>query len=359
MKRIITLSLIIIGSFLYAQQRPHYSQYMINQFLVNPAVAGAEQHHELKFGNRSQWLGFQNSSTGDNVAPQTMYLSGHGHIGQHIGPNKHRHKNDDTQHHGVGGMVINDRTGPISRLALYASYAYNMGFTKEIRGSFGVHAGVQNYRIDGDQLRYGQNVTGINGSRSELKPDAAVGAWIYSEHFYVGGSMGQILQQKLSFELAEELDRQQTGNPSDTTGSSEIANTSRFENLRPHYFLTAGYNIALNPSYHLVPSFMMRFVSPLAPQIDLNCKIRYKIHPTKSDVIWSGVSFRTSTDLANATRDVVILVGATLSELVDFGYAFDYAISDINAYQKAGSHEIVLGLRLSPKSQVRSPSEFW
>jgi hypothetical protein len=50
------------------QQRPQYTQHMINPFLVNPAVSGTEDYTDIRAGYRKQWVGFDGS-------PRTMYLS--------------------------------------------------------------------------------------------------------------------------------------------------------------------------------------------------------------------------------------------------------------------------------------------
>jgi hypothetical protein len=56
MKRFLFLCVAILTGvqFTYAQQRPQYTQYVFNSFLLNPAVAGIENYVDLKAGYRSQ-----------------------------------------------------------------------------------------------------------------------------------------------------------------------------------------------------------------------------------------------------------------------------------------------------------------
>ena len=57
------------------QQRPHYTQYILNNYILNPALSGIENYTDVKLSYRNQWVGFPG-------APQTMYASVHGPIGK-------------------------------------------------------------------------------------------------------------------------------------------------------------------------------------------------------------------------------------------------------------------------------------
>lgn len=41
-------------SIIQVQQRPQYTQYIFNGFLINPAVVGIERYIDIKLGSRSQ-----------------------------------------------------------------------------------------------------------------------------------------------------------------------------------------------------------------------------------------------------------------------------------------------------------------
>jgi len=45
----------------YGQQLPVYSQYMMNKFLINPAVAGSEGYTAFNLTSRKQWLGIKDA----------------------------------------------------------------------------------------------------------------------------------------------------------------------------------------------------------------------------------------------------------------------------------------------------------
>ena len=74
-------------------------------------------------------------------------------------------------------------------------------------------------------------------------------------------------------------------------------------------------------------------------QFDLNTKGIYK------EKYWLGVSYRYS----NA---IVALAGLNYKNL-SFGYAYDYTMTDINAYS-SGGHEFFLALKVHKKKEVSS-----
>ena len=84
---------IFIGSMLCAQQIPQLSQFMINDFAVNPAIAGMNDYYQIKTSVRNQWVGIED-------APKTTLLSIYGRSSDHVG---------------LGGSVFNDQVGPTSR----------------------------------------------------------------------------------------------------------------------------------------------------------------------------------------------------------------------------------------------------
>ncbi|MBL7747470.1 MAG: type IX secretion system membrane protein PorP/SprF, partial [Chitinophagaceae bacterium] len=119
MKRKLFFLLGLVGSMqLMAQQRPHYTQYILNQYILNPALTGVENYTDVKLSVRDQWVGL-------NGAPKTMYLSIHAPIGKNDyrtsatsyevpGQNprgKYYWENYTAAepHHGIGMTIVNDK----------------------------------------------------------------------------------------------------------------------------------------------------------------------------------------------------------------------------------------------------------
>ena len=140
-----------MSSMLWAQQRPQYTQYIFNGFLMNPAVAGIERYVDVKLGGRSQWHGLEG-------APQTAYLSAHLPIGaRHIqdgaisfgegGYNPHsrgysRRYRSSEPHHGAGIIIQHNRAAQFVRTDALVAYAYHLRIAETMNLSAGVNAGV-------------------------------------------------------------------------------------------------------------------------------------------------------------------------------------------------------------------------
>ena len=308
-----------VGIDVYGQQRAQYSQYMTNNYLLNPAVAGTTEHYEVRVGYRNQW-------TGMTDAPRTFYLTGQLHVGKHVGPYAGRSKHEPKNHHGLGIILFNDVTGPLSRTSAYLTYAYNMKLTKTLRMSVGMNVGYQQLSLDGSKVVMKNYNSNISNGFSRGTIDGSLGAWLYDKKWYAGASVQQIFQNKIFF--------------NDYIAEGE---TYKFTN---HYFLTGGLKLDLNPDLYLLPSVMIKYVTPAPASVDINLKARWR------DLLWLGASYRTN-------GSVVMIFGVTISKMMEIFYSYDYVYGRNLAVTGYGSHEISIGIKPNPKGKVRSPSDFW
>lgn len=157
-KLFITAAIVLSGSLaLVAQQRPHYTQYIINPYIINPAITGIENYTDVKIGVRDQWVGL-------NGAPKTTYISIHGPLGKNDyrtsatsfevpGENPRGRAYWETYtaaepHHGIGLSIINDQTGSFRFFSASATYAYHLGLNPTTNLSGGFSAGITKVSID-------------------------------------------------------------------------------------------------------------------------------------------------------------------------------------------------------------------
>ena len=58
MKKLYLVALVVLSSFgdLHAQQDPHYTQYMYNMSVMNPAYAGSKENLSMGLLYRKQWV---------------------------------------------------------------------------------------------------------------------------------------------------------------------------------------------------------------------------------------------------------------------------------------------------------------
>ena len=294
MKRIIYI-LLLFASRGISQQLPQYSNYMINDYVLNPAIGGSNSYFEGKSNNRYQWIGITD-------APRTYVLSVDG-------PTK-------SLNMGLGGILFTDIVGPTRRTGFYLSYAYHLKVSPKVRVSFGLSAGILQFMVDASkiQLHDQGDMVISNGVQSVLMPDFGAGVYAYStdKKWYAGASVPQIFQEQIKFFNAQ---------------------TSSLSKLATHMYVTGGYKFTLNDEFKLEPSTCIKFVNPAPVQFDLGLRAIYK------DMIWLGGSYR-YTDAVSA------MIGYTLMQNITFAYSYDFTTTDIRKYS-SGTHEIMIGIKFN------------
>ena len=333
----LVLILMVYGLLCKAQQKPQYTQYIFNNYLLNPAISGIENYADIKVGYRKQWAGIEN-------APQTSFVTAHWNLGSDylwrnalslpdkgddpMSRNYMQNYTASPAHHGMGVTAVYDEVGPLSRLDANLTYAYHLRLNQSLNLSVGVAAGLSRIALDINSLKF-EDQSRIdpavsNGIASQLKPDLGLGLWLYGGRFFAGASVQQLLPQKLSF----------TSDPNYTTGK-EV----------PHFFITAGYRMYVDDEISATPSIMFKQVSPAPASIDVNLKMAFK------DRFWVGGSYRKDDSFS-------AMAGVNISKLINLTYAYDFTTSGLNQVSN-GSHEIVLGLQLNNVYEVFSTTRLW
>jgi len=293
---------IFMGSMLQAQQLPQLSQFMLNDFAVNPAIAGMHDSYQIKTSVRNQWVGIED-------APKTTLLSIYGKSSDHVG---------------LGGSVFNDQVGPTSRAGASLTYAYHLNFTDEVKMSMALSGGFTQFKID----KVGWNTFHtddplMDGAEAvNLVPDATFGLNIYEEDkWYLGIAVPQLLNSKLTL-----IDEDFVNNISvDMDGS-----------LSRHIYVMGMYNLEIDHYWDLQPSVLFKTVSN-QNQIDMGLKTIY------SDKFWMGMDYRTNGDIS-------ALLGFIIQEKFMIGYSYDIPNPDISQYT-SGSHEFMFGVTFRPSTQ--------
>ena len=287
MKRIFhILIFVVIAQASFGQQQYVFTNFMINDFYYNPAVAGSKDVHLANMGYRNQWTGFDD-------APTTF-------LGQFYGSWKNE------MEHGYGVSIISDRTGLTQNTGVYATYAYQVKLSDKLKLGLGVRPGYIQYRVrlydailadEGDEILTG-NVLSANAL------DMHSGFNLYSDEFFVMGSVQHLLGEQIQF----------------TTYNSSLAK---------HYTLIGGYNYEIKPKKLVIqPSIMVKTTNPVPAQFTFMAKATY------DKKYWAGLLYRTG-DAAG------LVVGYQVKDRLTIGYGFDYSLSGIRQYQ-SGSHEIMI-----------------
>jgi type IX secretion system PorP/SprF family membrane protein len=301
-----------------AQQRPHYTQYILDQ-----------------------WVGL-------NGAPKTSYLSIQGPIGKKDyrtsstsyqmpgqnprGRNYWESYTAAEPHHGIGLTVVNDKTGSFNRFTANATYAYHLGLTPTTNLSAGFSAGITNISIDRTKHDFTGNgdpfdpATGVSlsGELNKIRPDLGFGMWLYSRNYFVGLSAQQIIPQKIAF-----------------TDDAAILTKGR---LVPHVFLTAGYRFLLGEDVNAIPSVMLKYIkgsSEMDFQPEMNVKLQYR------DDVWVGGSYRYENGYA-------AMAGINIGNTMNIGYAYDFTTTALNTVSR-GTHEFIVGFLIGNKYSEKCP----
>jgi len=301
----------------YAQQRPHYSQYFQNMSVLNPAVTGLYTGMDLRLGVRNQWQGLKD-------APKTAYatfstpISFGGDMANYrasdLGVTEPQTKDDmfdyaaSMPHHALGVLFISDKTGPLNRVTANLTYAYHLAIGDRANLSVGVGIGANRLGINAQSLVFDESDDPVVGTSAEINkftPDLNAGLYFYTSTFYFGASMQQIIKNKIAFD-------------GDFNVGKEVA----------HYFVTSGYKFWINNDFSVTPSVMLKVVTPLPKAFDLSLKFAYQ------NTFWIGGGYRKNDAFFGS-------IGFNVANMVGVGYAYDRTISELNTVS-SGSHEVTL-----------------
>lgn len=275
-----------------AQQLPQYTQYMLNEFAINPAVAGKEEFADVRSNNRYQWVGITD-------APRTYMLTVHG-------PMKLKNM-------GLGMNLFTDIVGPTRRVGLNFSYAYHIKLNEETKVSLGLSAGVLQWGIDGHKLQLhdagDENL--LTQYQTTYVPDFGAGVLVYSKKYYIGIAVPQMYQSKINLYPGAESKSK----------------------LVTHFNVNGAYKFDLGEDFKFEPSFILKYATPAPMKLDVGVRGIYR------EQVWLGAAYRHN-------DAVTALVGYLYKNYLMIGYSYDFSTTNIRRYS-SGTHEVMLGLRFS------------
>ena len=285
------VSLLLLFTGVVAQQHPLFSQYMFNGLYINPAYAGSKDFISSTLIARKQWAGF-------NGSPSTQIASLHAPL--------------KSKKIGLGVMISNDKIGVTNETDFYTSYAFHIPLNTG-KLSLGLNAGFSYFNSNLNELDVWDNddpvYEGQNTTLSNVLPNFGAGVYYYSNRFYAGLSVPQILSYDPDKPFHYDM--------------NEVHHVVR------HYFLTSGVIIETQGELNLRPSLLVKYVTNAPVQYDINMNLLI------SDIIWVGASYR--------SKDaVVLLLEYQVNKKLRVGYSYDITLSELRNYS-TGSHEIVLG----------------
>ena len=305
MKKQIFLTVLVVVAYfsVSAQQDPHYTQYMYNMSVINPAYAGSKENVSAGLLYRKQWVEIQG-------APTTGTFFIHSPVGKNVG---------------LGVSAINDKIGPVQEQNFYADVSYTLQVSETAKLAFGLKAGATFHTIDFNSINPTLPVLDpvfATSNPSSSNFNLGSGLFYYTNKYYVAVSVPNILKSKYL----------------DFNGRSYGTEVS-------HYFVTGGYVFDLNPNLKFKPFAMIKssFKAPTSVDVSTNFLFnnRFEI----------GATYRLEDSFG-------AMVNFAITPNLKIGYAYDQIVSDLKITTPS-SHEIFLLFDLNfPKKVSQSPRYF-
>lgn len=302
--------ILALASFkLSAQQSPMYTHYMYNTLVVNPGYAGSRDALTITALHRSQWVNFDG-------APMTQTLTMHSPLKNHPV--------------GLGMSIFNDKIGPINNTSIVADFAYRMKLGVKSKLALGLSGGANIMQAQLSKLLLNQenDPTFQNNISNRATPTLGFGAYYSRERFYLGVSVPQLIENKLS-------------------STTQLNGTNFLGKEQRHYFLIAGAVFNLSSNLAFKPTTLIKVTASAPIQADVTASF---IIAKKLTV---GAMYRTG-DAVGA------LIGFDLTSQFHVGYAFDWSSGVRTSKYNQGSHELMIRydfLSVSRK-QIHSPRYF-
>jgi len=306
MKKIYFIAILALAiSELRAQQDPHYTQYMYNMSVMNPAYAGSKESISGGLLYRKQWIEIED-------APTTGTFFIHSPVGRNVG---------------LGLSVISDKIGPVEENNVYADFSYTLNLGGEHKLAFGLKGGLTMHKIDFDYI-----FTTLpdqspldpfsSGNPNNTFLNIGSGVFYYTDKYYVAFSVPNMLKSKYL-----DFSGRQYG--------TEVI----------HYFLTGGYVFDLNPNLKFKPSAMIKSSVNAPTSVDVSANFMFY------DKLELGATYRREDSFGG-------MVNFAVTPGLRIGYAYDHVISDLKTVTPA-SHEVMLLFDINiPKKVSRSPRYF-
>lgn len=293
-RKLIYIFFIFISFSVNAQELPLYSQYILNPYLINPAIAGIAGSGALQIMNRSQWLGIKD-------APQTNLISYHQGFGNV----------------GLGGHVYSDKNGNTSNMGFQLTYAYHIYLSNKYLGrknkrlSFGLSVTGLQRKIDESSFMQAGKDPLINGTEEKsFSPNGNFGLYFTNKNFFSGLSCANLIQT-----------------------------TNNIYSPQRTFFLQMGQSFNNRYRYVIEPSITTKFDQQKDWQLDANLKVYL---PEKNNrQFWGGLSLRNN--MGESFKEgaySILFIGYNTARL-RFAYALEYGLNPIRS-NNAGSHEFML-----------------
>jgi len=295
---------------------------MLNEFMINPSMAGLDGRTIFNITGRKEWVGF-----GNGIPTPFLYSASlqYRMLDRKISKKQKKAGSHYYDLHktnvGLGVSFAGDNSGAIDRKVLSAVYAYHLEFD-ESQLSFGLSGMLTQLSVNTRNIYFEDNTDAVMGlvNNPVWIPDFAFGIQYKIKSFRFGASCFNILGSSARF-------------------SKSDPGIDNFE-IGPNrnYCLSFAYLKPLSDkkNWRWEPSAYIKYNNWYKTR-DKSMEAEMVLRTIFKESFWLGAGYRTS-------NDVIFLVGMKYNEYY-LSYSFDYGNNGMsqNSY---GSHEISISVKL-------------
>lgn len=310
MKKYIITGLAILAALTEtnAQQDPHYTQYMYNMNVMNPAYAGSKESISMGVLYRHQWDGIEG-------APRTFTANIHSPIGRNVG---------------LGLSAVSDQIGPVKEQNVYGDFSYTLNLGGEHKLALGLKAGATFHSIglfsDINSSLPDRTDDAFSENSNETFFNVGAGLFYYTDKYYVAASVPNFIKSQHLL-VRDNGQKRYYGEEAS------------------HYFIAAGYVFDLNDKIKFKPSAMVKTAFDAPTSYDASANFLFN---EKFEI---GGTYRLDDSFG-------AMVNFAITPSLRIGYAYDHVVSDLKINTPA-SHEFMLLYDFNLSKKVsRSPRFF-
>jgi len=273
-----------------AQQTPEYTFWRQNMSLINPAYVGSTDKTEINV------ISYKDQFNGVHNGPQTQSVAAQGSFNDKVG---------------VGLEIVSDRVFIQKETNIFANFSYKLSFGEKKDLFLGLKAGGSFFNVDFTKLQTTDTYNQSQGKVSKFNPNFGLGAYYKADKYFVSLSAPRILN-------AERYEEVAGGRAQEATDATLV-------------MFGGGYYYDLNENIQLIPALMTRYIDGAPFGLDFNASARFY---NKFEL---GGSYRLNDSMS-------IMASFELAEMLDLGFAYDFATSDIKD-QTSGGPEFLLKVK--------------
>jgi len=275
------------------QVETHYTQFMHNKLMINPAYAGSKEMLTFTALYRNQWTGIDGAPTTYNVNAHSSFF-------------------DDRA--GAGLFITGDQHGFYKTINVGMNYAYRIPMRNGATFSLGISGQVEYGKVDFaqfDPIDINDDDIDMNNN-IKVNPNFGGGLFYYHKNYYVGLSAPTLFKSVVY--------------------SSGDSNSPSANEIRS-YYLMGGFMTRINHAVKFKPAVLLTLNQGAPFEMDMNASFLFM------DRVWVGASYRLG-DSFDA------MFQYQFNPQLKAGVAVDITTSELSQYSP-GSFEVMLEYSLN------------